>query len=694
MTGGRGGENPWEGLDLRSEAPFQSSQELDSHLLLWVDALLDCAQEEGKQSADFFRARRETLQGLYPTIHQRSNQGDLQKPDFLPFFRVCHQFSLDQGGVLALALCYVLELDPDYGLVFGQLQGRPGTALPDLYLITQLFTYLSDEPSQNLQDLKNPYSFLSCTLFPHSRKGGLELPLQVLLWIQGHQGLYGGLADCSQLLPPPRGPLLLYQDHLRALSRLVLSLPPQLLGLPPILSAGPTQVVQLQGKPGSGRRFLLAHLAQEEGRQILSLDLGQLETYPQAQQQALFWQICLELTLQNALLHLVGCQPETTPKFCQSLPPQIPLVFLSSQELIPLPPSLAVTTLTLPELSISQRLTLWQGQEVPFAQDVDFGQCASSYQLTPGQISQICQQAWQRAKFHGKSQLNQEILVEQVHLQRSQGLEQLAKEVPVHYTWEDLILPEAHKEVLQMAKNRLLLQGQVDETWGFGKKFAYGSGLSLLFCGASGTGKTMAAQVMAKETGRSLFAADLSRLSSKYIGESEKNVAELFDVARDSNAILFFDEADALFARRTEVENSNDRYANATVAFLLQQMEQYPGMCILATNLLQNFDTAFLRRITFVIRFQKPDFPLRLAIWQSAFPEEAPLLPDLDLAFFAQELELSGSSIKSVARNAAFFAAQEGGAIGTSHLVQALKLDYQKTSPLSLPQCLTQLIDP
>ncbi len=678
----------WEEVDFQNLSQgFATIQEFEEHLLLWVDCLLDTAHTmEEKPSPDFLQDRRETLQIFYGYLLHRS------KENALPFYRLSRLFSLDEGGFLVVALCYAQELDPDYGLIYGRMRGQEGVSPPDVHLVKELCWYFSPESSENLAQLRDPYSQISSLLLPHSRKGDLILPQRVLLWLQGQTSLCGALRKLCQILEKPETDLLVHQEKLEALTRIYLSLPPKLEGIPTTPRKSPL-VVALCGEEGSGRRFLLQHLAKNEGFSILSLDLGKLADYSPPEQEAWFYQVQLELLFQNALLHLTNYNQEWGQSLWQSSLLDLPILFLSTTQGEIFPPLVSAVTLELPQLSINESLCLWQGQGVPFGEDVDLRQCATSYHLSPGQISQVCQQAWQNAKLFGGGVITQASLVKEVHHQSSGGLERLAKEVPVHYTWEDLILPESQKKVLQLAKNRLLFQGTVEETWGFQEKFPYGNGLSLLFCGASGTGKTMTAQVMAKETGRRLFTADLSQLTSKYIGESEKNVAELFDVAKDSNAILFFDEADALFAKRTQVENSNDRYANGTVAFLLQQMEQYPGMCILATNLMQNFDTAFLRRITYVLRFQKPDASLRLALWQSAFPQKAPVLPDLDLGFFAQELDLGGSNIKSVVRSAAYFAAQEASAIGTRHLLQALKLEYHKISPMSLPPCLAQMME-
>ncbi|HJA49138.1 MAG TPA: ATP-binding protein [Candidatus Agathobaculum intestinipullorum] len=219
----------------------------------------------------------------------------------------------------------------------------------------------------------------------------------------------------------------------------------------------------------------------------------------------------------------------------------------------------------------------------------------------------------------------------------------------------------------------------VEEDWGFRRKVTYGRGVSVLLHGPPGTGKTMAAQVLANDIGMELYRVDLSQVVDKYIGETEKNLARIFDSAQKSNVILFFDEADALFSKRTEVTSSNDRHANAETAYILQRIETYDGMTILATNLSNNFDPAFMRRITYTVRFEMPDEAMRLRLWQKNLPPAAPRAEGLDLAFFAKTFALSGSAIKQILLNAAYMAAMEEKPISARHLVRAVKYDAIKS---------------
>ena len=263
-------------------------------------------------------------------------------------------------------------------------------------------------------------------------------------------------------------------------------------------------------------------------------------------------------------------------------------------------------------------------------------------------------------------------------------LGELATRIPPGYTWEDLVVPERQRELLGSISAYLRHRDRVLSEWGYEKTVARTQGLKVLFAGESGTGKTMSAQVLAAELGLEMFRVDLATVVSKYIGETEKNLDRIFNAAEGSNAILFFDEADALFGKRSEISDSHDRYANIEVAYLLQKMEGYPGAVILATNYRRNIDDAFVRRLDFVIDYPFPEAEDRERIWALVLPDTAPVAPDIDLAFLAANFKLSGGAIKNCSLSAAFQAADDGDVIEMRHLVRAVAQEYGKQGRLTL----------
>jgi SpoVK/Ycf46/Vps4 family AAA+-type ATPase len=256
------------------------------------------------------------------------------------------------------------------------------------------------------------------------------------------------------------------------------------------------------------------------------------------------------------------------------------------------------------------------------------------------------------------------------------SLDMLAQRLALKVTWDDLVLPAEETDILHQIAAQVQQRNTVYELWGFADKMNRGLGINALFAGTSGTGKTMAAEVIANSLRLNLYRIDLSAVVSKYIGETEKNLRRLFDAAEDGGAILFFDEADALFGKRSEVKDSHDRYANIEINYLLQRIEAYRGLAILATNLRSALDTAFLRRLRFVVTFPFPGIAERKRIWEKVFPPDAPL-GTLDFDRLAR-LELTGGSTHNVALNAAFVAAHAGSKVTMTLVLNAARAEFRK----------------
>jgi SpoVK/Ycf46/Vps4 family AAA+-type ATPase len=299
---------------------------------------------------------------------------------------------------------------------------------------------------------------------------------------------------------------------------------------------------------------------------------------------------------------------------------------------------------------------------------------ADCFAFTPGQISSAiaaADEAQSLSEFGAKT-VDTPSLFEAARAQSDQSLGNLAVKIKMIHNWDDLILPrltfQRVKEIAAAIRHRHLVYSE----WGFGKRIGAGLGLKVLFSGPSGTGKTMTAGVIARDFGLDLYKIDLSSIVSKYIGETEKNLDRIFRAAKSSNAILFFDEADALFGKRSEVKDAHDRYANIEVAYLLQKIEEYEGVVILASNLSKNIDEAFSRRMHCVVEFPLPDETHREQLWRGMFPPEVPLGNDVDFQFLAKQFPIAGGDIRNVALDAAFLAAQDGRVVTMRELAKAL----------------------
>ena len=310
-------------------------------------------------------------------------------------------------------------------------------------------------------------------------------------------------------------------------------------------------------------------------------------------------------------------------------------------------------------------------------------QLVSRFSLTPGQIEEAARWAERRCVMRHDAQGSSLIdLYAACRHQSSHRLGELAVKIEPRNGWNDVVLPENTlaqlREICSQVRHRHRVLGE----WRFARKLSYGRGLSALFVGPSGTGKTMAAEVVANELQLDLYKIDLSAVVSKYIGETEKNLAKIFKEAASSNAILFFDEADALFGKRTKVSDAHDRYANIETSYLLQKMETYEGVAILATNFRENLDDAFTRRIQFLVDFPFPDAEHRQQIWRTHFPAEAPTSREIDYAWLGQQLQIAGGNIKNIALNAAFLAAEDGGEIAMDHVLRGARREFEKMGKL------------
>jgi len=334
-----------------------------------------------------------------------------------------------------------------------------------------------------------------------------------------------------------------------------------------------------------------------------------------------------------------------------------------------------------PRPAYADRVQLWQTALPGDANsEVDLSALANKFRFSGGQIRDAMRSAWSSARWRDPdaNQLTTADLYEACRLHSSRKLSSLGRKIKPHHTWNDIVLPPDRLQQLREICNSMKYRSLVFDEWGFDRKLSLGKGLNILFAGPSGTGKTMAAEIMAGELGLDLYKIDLSSIVSKYIGETEKNLARIFAEAETSNAILFFDEADALFGKRSEVRDSHDRYANIEVNYLLQKMEEHEGVVILATNFRKNMDDAFVRRMHFTVEFAFPNESDRRRIWEQIWPRETPQSPDLDLDFMARRFEVPGGNIRNIAMAAAFLAASDGGVVNMTHLLHGTRREFQK----------------
>lgn len=589
---------------------------------------------------------------------------------------------------LALLLAAAPEINRKYERVFAYLQDDVAQRRATLGLCGDLWSLVEAVDEEALFALNDRGRLWDRCILEGEGSGLARVLLLrdgVRSWLTREAGLPGVLTGMAQYVPAdaiPESPMdRELAERTARFARLCLE------------KDGGTGVLALYGPEGSGRRSLLRFAVGQAERPALLLDCQRLMALPAgerraAAESALSW--CFARQTVPCLYHFdfEEFQPAERVRLGWELLDvfrgAVPLLGLCGEK--PLSQwqgeGIQLLPISLPFPSIGQQRRCWelflQKGTLPPEEGLDLDRLAGVYSLTPGQIRRVLELAETDCLSRGKDRMDRQSIAHGVRLLCSARLRELAQPLTLSFTWDDLEVGADAREQLKRLCQRVRRRWQVNEEWGFDRKFPYGKGLSVCLYGPPGTGKTMTAQVLAREFGLDAYRVDLSCIMDKYIGETEKKLGELFDAARGSNAILFFDEADALFSKRTEVSDSKDRYANAETAYLLQRMEAHNGISILATNAVQNFDEAFKRRISYMISLPMPDAETRKRLWRKVFPPQAPLDQDC-LDFFAQRFELSGSAIKNVALTAAYLAASGSGTIGREELAEAVREEYRKT---------------
>jgi hypothetical protein len=443
-------------------------------------------------------------------------------------------------------------------------------------------------------------------------------------------------------------------------------------------------VVYLRGGPGVGKRSTAAALCAAWGTALLVVDGRLLAQHPVEEFEELVTLVDREARLQGAVLYFSGADEllagETSVRR-ELLPATVTAhpgpVLLGGAA--PWDPTLdvPVVQLDLPAPGTADRLRLWTAAldgASPDGDGPELTELAARYRLSGGQIRSAATTAHGLAAARG-SGVTAADLWEGARSTSNRTLGELAGRIAPGPGWDDLVLPADRTDQLREIVDQLRHRAVVHEAWGFAGS---GGGLNVLFTGPSGTGKTMAASVLAHTLGLDLYKIDLATVVSKFIGETEKHLSRIFDEAATSNAVLFFDEADALFGKRTQVRDAHDRYANLETSYLLQRLEDHDGVVVLATNLRKNMDEAFVRRLHATVEFPVPAAADRLRIWRQVWPAATPRAAGLDLEALAREVDLPGGNIRNIAVAAAFLAASDGEVVTMEHLRSATRREYQK----------------
>lgn len=614
---------------------------------------------------------------------------ELEKDAADPLSQLLQRLHCSMFEELAVILALAPELNRKYERVFAYLQDNIQLNRATIGLCADLYGLigpLSDTELFALSDYALPINRYVLTGDGSQLRHTLVLRETVLLMLHGNKALPEKLIPfCSifqtHTFPEP----LIRQDLCQQITCLLQQFTEH-------DSSRDTCLIELCGAEGAGRKFLLQYASSHTGIPALLID-SRTFALADAESRIQYLDTIVSWAYLNhgfpLFTHFDFSEYSETDKqtlylsILQRMKYVIPVFAVCSEKVLRLPSEdFQVFLMELPACTLNEQHTLWEGflqkSELPASPDLDSLALSSVYSMTPGQIHQTLSAAAAEASSRGLTCIDRISITHGVQNLCRPRLSKLAEPLSSEFTWNDLILEPEEARTIHDVCDRIRLRWKVNEEWGFNRKLPYGKGISVCLYGPPGTGKTMTAQLLAHEFGLDAYRIDISRIMDKYIGETEKKLAELFDAARDCNAVLFFDEADALFAKRSDISDSKDKYANAETAYLLQRMEQHNGISILATNAAQNFDAAFKRRISFMVNLSMPTPETRKRIWHSVYPAQAPLPPGVDLDLFAERFELSGSSIKNVAIASAFYASAAGHDISREDIGRAIRLEYTK----------------
>jgi SpoVK/Ycf46/Vps4 family AAA+-type ATPase len=600
-----------------------------------------------------------------------------------PLESLTRSFGLNSFERAVLLLCFAPEIDPSFERLYAYVQDDVTRKHATLALAVALFgDFLPSQGGAAAALLPNAPLRRYRLVIPESEPAALPLTAQALRlderitgYLLGKNELDERVADL--LGPVPSAPLASEQDTLVERLRHWLE---------SLHQDGEMPAINLVGPPGAGKRAVARALGDALGLAVLAIDPRRLPPVG-AERQEMRRLLEREAVLLRVAYYLDASDLDGTAD---------PIVAAAAAELVErLNAPLLVASrerwqcersllrVNVPKPDQRAQTPLWQAAIGDL--DVDGDMTATikalthQFDLGPTAIVQTVSAACQRAKMRGGSAVTavtKDDLWQACRELAAWRLDELAQRIEPCHTWDDIALPDIVRQQLFEIAAQVTHRPQVYDVWGFGARLNRGRGISALFAGPSGTGKTMAAEVLAGHLRLDLYRIDLSGVVSKYIGETEKNLRRVFDAAERSGAILFFDEADALFGKRSEVRDSHDRYANIEINYLLQRMEDYRGLAILTTNMKGLLDQAFMRRLRFLIDFPAPDAVLRRQIWERVFPPTA-AVERLEFDALAR-LEVPGGNIKNIAVNAAFLAAQDGTPVRMEHVLLAARREYAK----------------
>lgn len=662
----------------------QTAQLGDELMALLGDYAAEMGVAESEESQD---GREPDCEEMMAYIEARAEK-TLEAGIALPFYSLCKKMEFEYFTTFCFACSILASTQTDYAGVFQVINENGSLPAPTIesaarlyygnqFSITGAYGDMSVglEQLQPILDLRvNGSMPFSTVVTPDKRIIDFLFGKRPMQLDENYIRFFKMLTDDKEL-----DPIMANQGQLDAME---------------ISYQEGVRIFSFFGDEGSGRKFFIKQFCKKNGMGAISVNCKKLFVYDFAFVEKALWAVTRECILTNSCCCLdeLTFHEEEKEKFLgymdlafAKLVSRGLLVYALSKEKMPMRDITKeeFTELEIPTPTTQEREECWRlfSKDYALGEDIDLLEMATKFLFTPGKIKAALANARSLATMNRDILIPRATLFQGCNNQMSSELTQKATKVKANFGFEDIVMNRDQRETLEHAIDQMNFRKQVYDNWHYTKKYPYGRGLSVLLFGAPGTGKSMCAQVIAHELNLELYRVDLSKVIDKYVGETEKSISMIFREAKKCNVVLFFDECDTLFAKRSDDGGSNQASNNNKTALLLQEVEAYDGVSVLATNYKHNIDPAFFRRMKYIVEFQFPNADTREMLWRTTIPKDTPLAEDVDIRFLAEKFEFAGGNIKNCILNAAFLAAADGDGkeVRMKHYLQAIRYEYVKT---------------
>lgn len=678
--------------DIDADASLENDEALKDLLDIFASFAAEDEEKPEEKSSNTKNVLSEELKsplGKLKYINDRA-EISLKEGMNLPFYSICRKQKFEPFTIFCFVCAILSSTQTDYSSIFQVINENSGLSSPTIESAARLYfgkkfsiTSAYGQMSTCLEQLTPIFPLRVVTSMPFSTLVSPDKRIIDFLFgadpyktDEAYSRYFVGLDTKEEL-----GPILANENVLDAMK---------------IAYDEGNRIFAYTGDEGSGRKFFVKYFCQDKNLRAITMNCKKLFATDFSFVDQALWSLTRECILTGAcaVLEELTFREENKEQFqtymdmaFSKLTDKDITVFTTAKEKMDFKDitKKPVIYLALDFPDIDGRIACWEyfSKGYTLDSDCDLVEMANKFIFTPGKIADALQYAKSLAIMDKCEAIPRNTLFKGCNAQMSSELSQKATRVEAKFGFEDIVMNADQRETIEHAIDQMNFKKQVYEQWNYMKKYPYGRGLTVLLFGAPGTGKSMMAQVLAHELNLELYRVDISKVVDKYVGETEKALSMIFREAKKCNVVLFFDECDTIFAKRSDDGGSNQASANNKTALLLQEMEAYDGVCVLATNYKHNIDPAFFRRMKYIVEFQFPNPDTREMLWTTTVPKTTPLADDVDFRFLAEKFEFAGGNIKNCILNAAFLAAgdknNEDNLVHMRHYLQAIRYEFVKT---------------